>query len=53
MTPEEIVEGIKRAILDLNRPIYGGYSIGEKHAEERARNIAMWILYATDGKVAS
>ena len=44
MDASEIVANLKRSILDLNKKTYGGYSIAEKHAEERARNIAVWVL---------
>ena len=44
ISPEDIVASVKRSILDLNSDCYGGYAIEEQHAEERARNIAMWIV---------
>ena len=43
MTPGQIVDGIKEAILSLNSEIYGGYDIKPGHANERANNIALWV----------
>ena len=44
MNSDEIVTFVKESILAFNKPCYGGYSINDDHADERARNIAMVIL---------
>jgi hypothetical protein len=44
MTGPELVREIKKSILRLREETYGGVDLADSQAEERARNIACWLM---------